>query len=59
LFISEKIAKEYVNQCNWYFLNLNIMTFKKIEISFSVSDKYKFISGDCGLNVSWREWFYQ
>lgn len=69
LFISEKIGKEYMNQCNWYFINLitdvligtflNIMAFKQFESYFSNSEKYKFVSGEYYRGNSCGEWFYQ
>jgi len=69
LMISEKFSKDYMNQCNWYFISLitdvllgtflNIMTFKQIEIYLSDSNKYKFVSGDYGPNDSWKSWMYQ
>lgn len=69
LAISENNGKEYMNQCNWYFILLildislgtflNIMIFKQIEVFCSDFEEIRFVSGEYGKENVGKNWLLQ
>ena len=69
LIISEKMGRNNLNQCNWYFINLitdvllgtflNIIFLKECEKIVSKYEKFIFKCGDYGSKACWKIWAYQ
>lgn len=69
LAISENYGKEYMNQCNWYFILLildtllgtflNIMIFKQIEFFCSDFDEIRFTCGQYSKENTGKNWLFQ
>lgn len=69
LVVSEKMGRNNLNQCNWYFINLiadvmlgtflNIISLKECEKLAMNYERFAFKCGDYGSKASWKIWAYQ